>query len=39
MTGYDARDAAGFIRVFGLPTRGRYRIDDRQESRRHAARR
>ena len=26
MTGYDARDAAGFIRVFGLPTRGRYRI-------------
>ena len=27
MTGYDARDAAGFIRVFGLPTRGRYRIE------------
>src|SRR5436309_6567956 len=26
MTGYDARDAAGFIRVFGLPTRGRNRI-------------
>jgi argininosuccinate synthase len=26
MTGYDARDAAGFIRVFGLPTRGRYRL-------------
>jgi argininosuccinate synthase len=28
MTGYDARDAAGFIRVFGLPTRGRYRIEE-----------
>lgn len=26
MTGYDARDAAGFIRVFGLPARGRYRL-------------
>ncbi len=26
MTGYDARDAAGFIRVFGLPTRGRNRL-------------
>ena len=25
MTGYDARDAAGFIRLFGLPTRGRKR--------------
>ena len=23
MSGYDARDAAGFIRLFGLPTRGR----------------
>jgi argininosuccinate synthase len=30
MTGYDARDAAGFIRVFGLPTRGRYRIETRK---------
>jgi argininosuccinate synthase len=30
MTGYDARDAAGFIRVFGLPTRGRYRIEPRE---------
>ncbi|MEA2238161.1 MAG: argininosuccinate synthase [Thermoanaerobaculia bacterium] len=30
MTGYDARDAAGFIRVFGLPTRGRYRIEPRK---------
>ncbi len=27
MTGYDARDAAGFIRLFGLQTRGRNRID------------
>jgi len=27
MTGYDARDAAGFIRLFGLQTRGRKRID------------
>jgi argininosuccinate synthase len=26
MTGYDARDAAGFIRLFGLQTRGRNRI-------------
>jgi argininosuccinate synthase len=26
MTGYDARDAAGFIRVFGLPSRGRHRL-------------
>ena len=26
MTGYDARDSAGFIRLFGLPTRGRKRI-------------
>ncbi len=23
MTGYDVTDAAGFIRLFGLPTRGR----------------
>ncbi len=30
MTGYDARDAAGFIRVFGLPTRGRYRIEQQK---------
>jgi argininosuccinate synthase len=28
MTGYDARDAAGFIRLFGLQTKGRKRIDD-----------
>jgi argininosuccinate synthase len=27
MRGYDARDAAGFIRLFGLQTRGRKRID------------
>jgi len=27
MTGYDARDSAGFIRLFGLQTRGRKRID------------
>ena len=27
MTGYDARDAAGFIRLFGLQTKGRKRID------------
>lgn len=27
MSGYDARDSAGFIRLFGLPTRGRKRID------------
>jgi argininosuccinate synthase len=26
MSGYDARDSAGFIRVFGLQTRGRKRI-------------
>jgi argininosuccinate synthase len=26
MTGYDARDAGGFIRLFGLPTRGRAQI-------------
>ena len=26
MTGYDARDSAGFIRLFGLPTRGRKRL-------------
>ncbi|HVR42248.1 MAG TPA: argininosuccinate synthase [Thermoanaerobaculia bacterium] len=26
MTGYDAKDAAGFIRLFGLPTRGRSMI-------------
>ncbi len=26
MTGYDPRDSAGFIRLFGLPTRGRKRI-------------
>ena len=26
MTGYDARDSAGFIRLFGLQTRGRKRI-------------
>jgi argininosuccinate synthase len=26
MSGYDARDSAGFIRLFGLPTRGRKRI-------------
>jgi len=26
MTGYDAKDAAGFIRLFGLPTRGRKRL-------------
>jgi argininosuccinate synthase len=26
MTGYDARDAAGFIRLFGLQTKGRKRI-------------
>jgi len=26
MTGYDAKDSAGFIRLFGLPTRGRKRI-------------
>jgi argininosuccinate synthase len=26
MTGYDAQDSAGFIRLFGLPTRGRKRI-------------
>jgi argininosuccinate synthase len=29
MTGYDARDAAGFIRLFGLQTRGRKRIAPR----------
>ena len=29
MTGYDARDAAGFIRLFGLQTRGRKRISPR----------
>ncbi len=28
MTGYDARDAAGFIRLFGLQTKGRKRIDE-----------
>ena len=27
MTGYDARDAAGFIRLFGLQTKGRKRIE------------
>jgi len=26
MTGYDARDSAGFIRLFGLQTRGRKRL-------------
>jgi argininosuccinate synthase len=26
MTGYDAQDAAGFIRLFGLPTRGRKQL-------------
>ncbi|MGH9457697.1 MAG: argininosuccinate synthase [Thermoanaerobaculia bacterium] len=26
MTGYDATDSAGFIRLFGLPTRGRARL-------------
>jgi argininosuccinate synthase len=26
MTGYDAQDSKGFIRLFGLPTRGRKRI-------------
>jgi argininosuccinate synthase len=26
MSGYDAKDAQGFIRLFGLPTRGRKRI-------------
>jgi argininosuccinate synthase len=26
MTGYDAKDSAGFIKLFGLPTRGRKRI-------------
>jgi len=26
MTGYDAQDSAGFIRLFGLPLRGRKRI-------------
>lgn len=26
MTGYDATDSAGFIRLFGLPTRGRKRL-------------
>ncbi|MBW3566075.1 MAG: argininosuccinate synthase [Acidobacteria bacterium] len=26
MTGYDATDAAGFIRLFGLPTKGRHRL-------------
>jgi argininosuccinate synthase len=26
MTGYDASDSAGFIRLFGLPTRGRHRL-------------
>jgi argininosuccinate synthase len=26
MTGYDAKDSAGFIRLFGLPTRGRKRL-------------
>jgi argininosuccinate synthase len=26
MTGYDATDSAGFIRLFGLPTKGRARI-------------
>jgi argininosuccinate synthase len=26
MTGYNAQDSAGFIRLFGLPTRGRKRI-------------
>ena len=28
MTGYDARDTAGFIRLFGLQTKGRKRIDE-----------
>jgi hypothetical protein len=27
MTGYDAKDSAGFIRLFGLPLRGRKRIN------------
>jgi argininosuccinate synthase len=27
MTGYDARDAAGFIRLFGLQTKGRKRLE------------
>ena len=26
MTGYDAKDSAGFIRLFGLPTRGRKQL-------------
>jgi argininosuccinate synthase len=26
MTGYDVTDSAGFIKLFGLPTRGRARI-------------
>ncbi|HYM61305.1 MAG TPA: argininosuccinate synthase [Thermoanaerobaculia bacterium] len=26
MTGYDVKDSAGFIRLFGLPTRGRKRL-------------
>jgi hypothetical protein len=26
MTGYDAKDSAGFIRLFGLQLRGRKRI-------------
>ena len=36
MTGYDARDSAGFIRLFGLQTRGRARIAPVEVSRRHA---
>jgi argininosuccinate synthase len=26
MTGYDVTDSAGFIKLFGLPTRGRKRL-------------
>ncbi|MBI3450613.1 MAG: argininosuccinate synthase [Acidobacteria bacterium] len=30
MSGYDAKDAAGFIHLFGLPTRGRARLAPRE---------
>ena len=36
MTGYDAQDAAGFIRLFGLQTRGRQRLTPRAVSRKAA---
>ena len=38
MTGYSAQDSAGFIRLFGLPHRGRRRLAPRRSTIRHGVR-